>query len=80
MGRRSKSTPDPLVVLLREWRLALGWSVEGLALRAGVNRTTVQELENGNTRSGRLETIRALAAPMGLALRLVPRTPQDEVT
>lgn len=61
---------DPLIVALRAHREALGWSRAVLARRAGIHHETLGDLEEGRTRAGRLETLRAIAQAMDLDLGL----------
>lgn len=61
---------DPIVAALHECRMQLGWSRVKLARRAGLNEATIRNLEDGRSRSGRMETIRAIAQAMDMDLRL----------
>jgi transcriptional regulator with XRE-family HTH domain len=63
---------DPIVAQLRERRIASGYSVNRLAREAGVDQATVRHLESGHTRGGQLQTVRVIAAVLGLELALVP--------
>jgi transcriptional regulator with XRE-family HTH domain len=63
---------DVIVAQLRERRIASGYSVNRLAREAGVDQATVRHLESGHTRGGQLQTVRVIAAVLGLELVLVP--------
>lgn len=51
--------------VVREARLAAGWTQEELAHRAGVHRTYVGDLENGR-KSPTLDVVEAIASALGI--------------
>jgi predicted ATPase/DNA-binding XRE family transcriptional regulator len=58
--------PIVFAELVREYRLALGWTQEELAERAGVSPRGVRALEAGERRVPQRETVRLLAEALGL--------------
>jgi len=59
-------------------RKASGLTQEQLAVKAGLNRMTVQRLESG-TLDPRLSTVLEMARAMGMELLLVPQSLRHEV-
>jgi len=55
-------------VLLRHWRERRGYSVRGLAERAGVGFVTVSRIENGHM-SPTVEMLEKLAKALGIGMR-----------
>lgn len=55
-----------LAARLRIYRLRTGWSLEELAERAGVSRSTLHHLEHGTTPHPRLLTLHRLAKAFGV--------------
>ena len=55
-------------VLLRHWRERRGYSVRGLAERAGVGFVTVSRIENGHM-SPTVEMLEKLAKALGIRVR-----------
>ena len=55
----------PLGERVRAWRVKHAWGVRRLARQADVDEVTIYRIEDG-TRQPRMDTIRKLAAAMGL--------------
>lgn len=64
----------------RKKRKALGWTQQELAERAGIHRTVISEIENGNF-SGSLKSFTSCLTALGLMLTArATQTPQlDEL-
>lgn len=64
---------------IRAQRLRTGWSLEELAERAGVSRSTLHHLEHGTTQHPRLLTLHRLAKAFGVEVEVLvpPGTPLD---
>jgi len=61
-------TLSPMLVQLREWRERRGYSVRGLAARAGVAFATVHRIEVGSM-SPTVELLEKLAKALGITIR-----------
>jgi predicted ATPase/class 3 adenylate cyclase len=59
--------PESFGALLREYRLAAGLAQEALAARAGLSARAVSDLERGARRAPYPDTVRRLAAALGLS-------------
>lgn len=64
---------------IRAQRLRTGWSLEELAERAGVSRSTLHHLEHGTTQHPRLLTLHRLAKAFGVEVEVLatPGAPMD---
>lgn len=63
---------DSVVREVDERRQALGLGLDELAAQAGVHRRELRRLMSPRGRAARLETVTAVAAALGLAVRLEP--------
>lgn len=63
-----RTQAESLATRLRRLREARGLSTRQLAGAAGFSQGVVTHLETGRTRDPRLETLRALAAALGVGL------------
>jgi transcriptional regulator with XRE-family HTH domain len=71
----------PLYVQLRALRKAKKWTLDDLADRAGVSRSTVIRLEQRQTAGIDFATLEALATALGVAPgSLIQQVPADELT
>ncbi len=60
---------------LKELREERGFSIRGLARRAGLNPTTVYTIESGRNANPELRTLEALATALGVAVTEFLREP-----
>jgi transcriptional regulator with XRE-family HTH domain len=60
-----------LAARIRIHRLRTGWSLEELAERAGVSRSTLHHLEHGTTQHPRLLTLHRLAKAFGVEVEML---------
>lgn len=73
--RSSVLTERDLVALgqnLRRWRKLVGWTAEIAAERAGITRTTLRAIENGE--SVRSESLMSVLNALGIATTVVQST------
>lgn len=67
-----EAVSDPLIISLREARLAKGWSQRELSQRAGLPQAHISRIESGSV-DLKLSTLRELARLLDLELVLAPR-------
>lgn len=63
---------DSVISEVNERQRALGLDLDELAVQAGVHRRELRRLMSPRRRTARLETVTAVAAVLGLAVRLEP--------